>query len=272
MGPDSVSPNGLELPPVGLGTWKNDDPQQCAETVRTALELGYRHVDTAAAYGNEAAVGEGIARADVPREEVIVATKVWHDSLGYDDAIESARRSRERLGVETIDLLYVHWPCFSYEPDETLAAFDHLREEGVIRHVGVSNFTPEHLDEARDVLDAPIVANQVEMHPLLPQADLRAYCAEWGIRLVAYSPLIHGEVFDVPAIRAVAQKHDASEAQVALAWLREKGVAAIPKASGEAHLADNLDAATLELDAEDVERIDAIEERRRISKADWTPW
>ncbi|WP_227354600.1 aldo/keto reductase [Haladaptatus salinisoli] len=263
---------GVELPAIGLGTWKNTDSDRCAETVRTALELGYRHVDTAAMYGNESAVGDGIARADVPREDVVVATKVWHDSLGYDDVIESAENSRSRLGVDAIDVLYVHWPCFSYDPEETLPAFDHLREEGAIRHVGVSNFTPDLLDEARAVLDAPIVANQVEMHPLLPQAELREHCAERGVRLVAYSPLIHGEAFDVPELSAVAERRGASEAQVGLAWLREKGVAAIPKASGENHLADNLDSLSLDLSDEDVERIDAIEDEKRISTADWTPW
>ncbi len=260
------------FPPVGLGTWKNDDAERCAETVRTALELGYRHVDTAAIYGNELAVGGGLAHADVPREEVVVATKVWHDNQGYDDAIESARRSRERLGIDTIDVLYVHWPCFSYDPEETLPAFDHLRDEGVIRHVGVSNFTPEHLDEARKVLDAPIAANQVEMHPLLPQESLRAHCNERDIRLVAYSPLVHGGVFDVPELDAIAEKHDVTEAQVCLAWLREKGVSAIPKASDERHLVDNLGSVSLDLSDEDVARIDAIEEEKRISTADWTPW
>ncbi len=197
---------------------------------------------------------------------------MWHDSLGYEATIESAHESCDRLGIDTIDLLYVHWPCFSYDPEETLPAFDHLRDEGVVRHVGVSNFEPEHIGEARDVIDAPLVANQVEMHPLLQQSELREYCASHGIRLVAYSPLIHGEVFDVPAIRAVAKRHGVSESQVSLAWLQEKGVTAIPKASGERHLADNLASLTLDLSDKDIARIDAIEERKRISKTDWTPW
>ncbi len=203
---------------------------------------------------------------------LVVATKVWHDSLGYDDVIESAENSRSRLGIDTIDVLYVHWPCFSYDPEETLPAFDHLRDEGVIQHVGLSNFTPEHLDEAREILDAPIVVNQVEMHPLLQQAELRERCVERDVRLVAYSPLIHGEAFDVPELSAIAEKRGASQAQVCLAWLREKGDAAIPKASDENHLADDLDGVTLVLSPEDIARIDAVEEEKRISKTDWTPW
>ena len=259
-------------PALGLGTWENSDPEQCAESVRTALEMGYRHVDTAQAYGNEAAVGEGIERADVPREEVFLATKVWIDDLGYDDVVRTARRSLDRLGVESVDLLYVHWPARTYDPEETLAAFDELREEGLIDRVGVSNFLPEQLDEAIDAADAPIVANQIELHPLLPQERLREACAERDVAVVAYSPLARGEVFEVPEIRAVAEKHDASPAQVSLAWLREKGAAAIPKATGRDHLRDNWASLALDLDPEDVERIDGIDRTSREIDPSWAPW
>ena len=159
--------------PLGLGTYQNTDPETCAESVRLALEAGYRHVDTAAGYDNEAAVGRGIDAADVPREAVFLATKVSTDQLAYDDVIASAERSRELLGVETIDLLYVHWPIRSYDAPETLAAFDELVDRGLIRHVGLSNFTPDLLDEAREHLDAPIFAPQVECPPLLPPRVLR---------------------------------------------------------------------------------------------------
>ena len=147
------------MPTFGLGTWKNDDPGQCAESVRTALEVGYRHVDTATFYGNEAAVGEGIDAADVDPADVFVATKVWHTDLGYRDVVESAEASRDRLGLETIDLLYVHWPAGAYDAEETLSAFADLRDDEVIEHVGVSNFSPALLEEAVEVCDAPIFAN-----------------------------------------------------------------------------------------------------------------
>ncbi|MDG5777307.1 aldo/keto reductase [Haloarculaceae archaeon H-GB2-1] len=259
------------MPMLGLGTWKNTDPEQCAESVRTAVEMGYRHVDTAQHYHNEAAVGEGLASADVDRDDVFLATKVWTDSLAAEDVRETTQESLERLGVDYLDLLYVHWPADTYDPEETLAAFDDLYADGVIDRVGVSNFTPAHLDTARELLDAPIFANQVEMHPLFQQRALRDVAAEIGIQLVAYSPLSHGQVFDVPELTAVAEKHDVSEAQVSLAWLREKGVTAIPKATGGAHLRDNLDSLALSLDAADVERIDGIDREERFIHPDYAP-
>ncbi|MFB6135857.1 MAG: aldo/keto reductase, partial [Halobacteriaceae archaeon] len=144
----------LNLHRLGLGTWRNTDPEQCAESVRAALEMGYRHVDTAQGYDNEAYVGDGIERADVPREEVFLATKVSTDNLAHDDVLATTEGSLERLGTDYVDLLYVHWPTDTYDAEETLTAFQQLYDQGAIRHVGVSNFEPRHLDEARDVLDA----------------------------------------------------------------------------------------------------------------------
>ena len=260
--PESV-PRANGMPMLGIGTWQNEDPDQCEESVRTALETGYRHVDTAQAYGNEAAVGDGIAAADVSREDVFLATKVWIDRLDHDGVVESTEESLEKLGVDTLDLLYVHWPSRTYDPEKTLPALESLKDRGLIDRIAVSNFEPHHIDEAREVLDGPIFANQVEMHSLLQQAELREYAAEADIELVAYSPLIRGRVFDVPELTAVAEKHGVSEAQVSLAWLREKGVTAIPKATSEAHIRDNWESAALTLDDEDVATIDAIDETDR---------
>nr|WP_199174847.1 aldo/keto reductase [Halegenticoccus soli] len=260
------------MPMLGLGTWQNDDPDACSTAVATALETGYRHVDTAQAYGNEEAVGDGIERADVPREDVFLATKVWIDNLAHDDVIETTKASLDRLGVDSVDLLYVHWPSRTYDPEGTLAAFDELYDEGLIERVGVSNFQPEHVEEAVEIADAPIFANQVELHPLLPQEGIRSACAEHGVEVVAYSPLARGEVFDVPELSEVAEKHGASEAQVSLAWLREKGVTAIPKASGEEHIRDNWESLALDLDEEDVAKIDAIGRTDRRVDPGFAPW
>jgi diketogulonate reductase-like aldo/keto reductase len=260
--PESV-PRANGMPMLGIGTWQNEDPDQCEESVRTALETGYRHVDTAQAYGNEPAVGDGIAAADVSREDIFLATKVWIDRLDHDGVVESTEESLEKLGVDTLDLLYVHWPSRTYDPEKTLPALESLKDRGLIDRIAVSNFEPHHIDEAREVLDGPIFANQVEMHPLLQQAELREYAAEADIELVAYSPLIRGRVFDVPELTAVAEKHGVSEAQVSLAWLREKGVTAIPKATSEAHIRDNWESAALTLDDEDVATIDGIDETDR---------
>jgi diketogulonate reductase-like aldo/keto reductase len=256
---------------LGLGTWENDAHDQCVESVRTALETGYRHVDTAQAYRNEAAVGEGIAAASVDREEIFLATKVWISELAAGDVRPSVEASLDALGTDYLDLLYVHWPAGEYDPTETLPVFDALAEEGTIRHVGVSNFEPDHVDRAREVLDAPIFANQVEMHPFLPQTELREYAAETDLNLVAYSPLARGGVFEDPTLSEIAEKHGVSEAQISLAWLREKDVTAIPKATSEDHIRDNWGSLDLSLDDEDVRRIDAIGRRERRINPGFAP-
>ena len=260
-----------ELPDLGLGTWQNDDPDTCAETVRTALELGYRHVDTAKIYGNEAAVGRGIAASDVDRDDVFVATKLWIDDLGGDDVVDAAHESLDRLGVEFLDLLYVHWPAGEYVPTETLPAFEKLHAEGVINHIGVSNFEPSHIETAQSILEVPIFANQVELHPLLQQRELRTFCAEADIQVVAYSPLARGSVFDVPTLSKIADTHGVSEARVSLAWLRSKGVTSIPKSTGSVHLRDNLASLGLTLTDGEIDRIDAIDTQKRVVTPEFAP-
>jgi 2,5-diketo-D-gluconate reductase B len=271
LSPDSVS-SVDGMPMLGLGTWQNTDPAQCSESVRTALETGYRHIDTAQAYDNEVAVGEGIAAADVDRDDVFLATKIWTKNLSYDDVIHTARESLNRLGVDYLDLLYVHWPSGAYDPEDTLAAFGELYDDGLIERVGVSNFLPEQVREAKKICDAPIFANQVEMHPLLPQEDLQAYAERENVNLVAYSPLARGEVFGVPEIQDVAEKYDASAAQVSLAWLLEKGATPIPKATGEDHIRDNWRSLSLDFDDEDVATLDEIDRRERQVDPGFAPW
>ena len=220
------------VPRLGLGTSGNDDPTQCAESVATALDIGYRHIDTAQMYDNEAAVGDGIAQSDVPRDDVFVATKVHPSNLGYDDVHESVAASLDRLGLDTIDLLYVHWPTQAYDPKATLRAFDELHGAGIINHVGVSNFTAPLIEDAVDILDAPIVANQVEVHPLLgPREPLFSTCREHDIDIVAYAPFCRGDALDDPTVQAVAERRDTSPAQVCLAWLASHDVAAIDRKS-----------------------------------------
>ena len=273
------------LPRLGVGTSNlgirfgdaEDDPQECVDAIEAALEVGYRHVDTAQMYGNEHLVGEGIARSSVPREDVFLATKVDPGNLAYDDVIESTEASLEALGTDYVDLLYVHWPIDAYDPEDTLPAFDRLHDEGKARHVGVSNFTVDLLEEARDVLDAPVVANQMQMHPKLPpteeeRAELLPYAREHDVDLVAWSPLLRGDALSLPEVEAVAEKHGRSPAQVVLAWLFGYGVKAVARSTSPAHLRDNLGALTLELDEADVERIESVEERERIYDREAAPW
>ncbi len=261
----------IEIPSPGLGTSGNKDPEQCAETIRTALELGYRHIDTAQMYENEAGVGDGIERADVPREDIFLATKVLPANLAYDDVFSSVEESLDKLGTEYVDLLYVHWPMEAYDAEETLPAFDELYDDGTARNVAVSNFTPELVNEARDLLNAPVVANQVEMHPLHQQKELRAYAANHDMALVAYSPLMRGDAGDVPELQDIAAKHDSTPSQVSIAWLQGVGtVVPIPKSTGEGHLRQNL--SVPELDSEDMDTIAGIDREERLVDPDGAAW
>ena len=265
-------PIANEMPMVGLGTWKNSDPEACADSVATALDTGYRHIDTAQAYDNEAAVGNGLEQATVDREEIFLATKIWIDNLSYDDVLETAEASLDRLGVDSVDLLYVHWPSRTYDAEDTLAAFNELYEQGKIDRIGVSNFEPEQLAEAIELSDAPIFANQIEIHPLLQQEELLKVCADHDVELVAYSPLARGEVFDTPEIESIADDHGVSPAQISLAWLRHHGITAIPKATSGEHIRDNWASLSVSLSDAEVETIDGIDTTDRRVDPDFGPW
>ncbi|WP_336344421.1 aldo/keto reductase [Halalkalicoccus ordinarius] len=230
----------VEIPALGLGTWNLTD-DQCVRTVGRALELGYRHVDTAQDYGNEREVGRAIATADVPREECFVTTKLWPSNYRYDDAVESTRESLDRLGLEYVDLLLMHWPSLHVPTEETLGAMADLVDEGLVRHVGVSNFSRSRLEEARELSRVPILADQVQYHPYRDRSDLLEYCRQEGIVLTAYSPLVHGGLVDDERLAAIGERYGKTAAQVALRWLvQQEPVAAIPKASSREHLAANI--------------------------------
>ena len=266
----------MDLPPVGLGTMGIDDP----DAVATALSLGYRHLDTARIYDNEAVVGEGLAAglagdsgvddavdaaSDLDREDVTVATKLWIDDLAADAVAPAARESADRLGVDAIDLLYVHRPRGDYDPEATLPALDRLVDDGLVRNVGVSNFEVADLDRAVDVLDAPLAAHQTELHPLFYQPALLEHAREHGYPVVAYSPLAGGRVRELDAVAEVADAHGTTPEAVAIAWATAKDpVVAIPKASSEEHLRANLAAADLELTESEVAAIDAVEREAEL--------
>ncbi|GAB7093619.1 aldo/keto reductase [Halolamina litorea] len=261
----------IDLPDIGFGT-SGATGDDCVESVRTALDAGYRFLDTAQMYDNEPAVGAGMRLADVDRDDVVLASKILPDNLGYEDAKRTSEESLKRLDVDAVDLLYVHWPTGAYDPEESLRALDELHEAGVARSVGVSNFTPELLDEAREILDADITAHQVECHPLFPQDELRAYADDHGHTLVGYCPLGQGEIFDTPELQTVADRHDTSVAAVCLAWAMEKGVVPIPQSTDPEHIRANYEATALELTDEDVATIDGIEDEERLIDPDAAAW
>ncbi|WP_254545942.1 aldo/keto reductase [Halomarina pelagica] len=246
---------GVEVPKVGLGTWRLTG-EDCRRAVGTALELGYRHVDTAQAYGNERAVGAALRESDVERDEVFLATKLAGGNREYDDVLRSTDESLAKLGTSYLDLLLIHWPNPRTPLEATVTAMNDLRAEGKVRHVGVSNFGIDRLDRARELSDAPILTDQVQYHPYWDQRDLLDYCAVHDVLLTAYSPLGHGGVLDDPVLREVGERHGKSAAQVAIRWLvQQEGVCTVPKATSREHLEANLDVFDFELTDEEMERV-----------------
>jgi 2,5-diketo-D-gluconate reductase B len=249
------------IPKLGFGTWRLEG-RDCEEGVADALAAGYRHVDTAAMYGNEEEVGRGLRGSGVERDEVWLTTKVWPDDLEPARVRGSLEHSLRALGTDRVDLLLIHWPNPRVPLAATLEAMTALREEGGTREIGVSNFNAEQFREALEL--APVIVNQVEYHAYLDQSAVLEVCRERGVELTAYRPLAKGQVADDPAIREVAQGHGATPAQVALAWLiGQEGVSAVPKASTPERRRENLAALELELSAGERRRLDALSKDRR---------
>lgn len=235
-----VSVQGEDVPALGLGTWRLTG-RDCFRAVRAALDVGYRHVDTARNYGNEQAVGEAITASSVDRDDVFLVTKVPGRDAGYDDAIRAARESVRRLGVDRVDLLLLHSPNPVVPVEESMHALAACREQGLTRHVGVSNFSAKQLREAMRQSPAPVFADQVQFHPYRPQRDLLELCRRTDTLLTAYSPLGHGGVADDETLGKIGSRYGKTPAQVALRWaIQHDNVAAIPKASSRRHLAENL--------------------------------
>lgn len=264
---------GVKLPALGFGTWRLSG-RTCRSMVRHALEIGYRHIDTASIYGNEDEVGQGIADADVARGDIFVVTKVWTNRLGFESVQRAAADSLAKLGTGYIDLLLIHWPNRSVPLADTLAGLRKLREDGVIRHIGVSNFPVALMREAIERLEAPIIANQVEYHPYLSQNRVLAYCRKAGITLTAYCPLAEGRVMRDPVLKRIAAKHGRSVAQVTLRWLLEQdGVSAIPMTADPEHCRANLDVFDFSLAPEDRAAIGGLAcDHRLIDMATGYAW
>jgi diketogulonate reductase-like aldo/keto reductase len=234
---------GVEVPALGLGTWRLTG-DNCQQAVETALELGYRHVDTAQAYGNEREVGHALGAADVAREDIFLTTKLDAGNRDYQSVIDSTRDSLDRLRTSYVDLLLIHQPNYfaTADHEETLSAMADLVDEGLVRHVGVSNFDVDQLHEAREVSREPVFTNQVQYHPFWNQERLLDYCRIHDVLLTAYSPLGHGGVIDDPLLERIGERYGKSAAQVAIRWLlQQDGVATIPKATSREHLQSNLD-------------------------------
>ena len=260
---------GTTVPKLGFGTWQIEGPE-CQEAVEDALEIGYRHIDTARAYGNEAEVGRGIAAAGVPRNEFFLTTKIWREEYAPGDLQRAAEDSLKNLQVDCLDLLLLHWPNPDFPLEETLGALAGLRDEGLILHLGVSNFPAGMLRDALSV--APIFADQVEFHPFLNQDALVELAAEKDFMVAAYSPLARGKVPRDETLREIAEAHGKTAGQVALRWLLDTPqVCALPKASSHERRVENFEVFDFELTDEDRAAIDALPKGERIIDPGWAP-
>ena len=263
------------IPVLGLGTWQSTG-QDCVDVVSQALKMGYEHIDTAQAYGNEKEVGQGIKQSGVSRDKFFLTTKIFPDDMKFEpeELIAAAKRSLADLDTDYVDLLLLHWPDDRVPLSETIPALCELQKQGLTRHIGVSNFNIANIIEAEKYADVPIVVNQVEFHPFIKQKTLQTFLNNHHILLEAYSPLARGDVFDNEIIKEIADKHNVTPAQISLAWiLADKHRIAIPKTSNPDHLQGNLDAIKVQLSADDIEKINGLAraDGRKIKHPDYSP-
>ncbi|MCA6102043.1 aldo/keto reductase [Bradyrhizobium australafricanum] len=252
-----VEGNGARIPAIGLGTWELRG-RTCARIVEQALRLGYRHIDTAQIYDNEREVGEGLRASGIKRDDVFVTTKVWTTHFMAKDLERSAKESLARLRLTEVDLLLLHWPNAQVPLAETLGALARVRQAGLARHIGVSNFKVALIEEAAAACPEPLACDQVEYHPYLDQADVIEACRRHGMAFVAYSPIAKGRVKGDRALARIGDRYRKTAAQVSLRWLVQQNVSAIPRTSKLERLQENIDIFDFELSVDDMREISAI--------------
>lgn len=251
--------NGVRIPQLGLGVFRAARGAQTYDAVREALRLGYRHLDTASVYGNEADVGRAVRDSGVPRDGIFVTTKLWNTDQGYASALAAYAAATERLGLERIDLFLLHWPVAGHRL-EAWRALETLYAAGRVRAIGVSNFMVRHLDELLAHCQVAPMVNQIELSPFLQQREVCARCAALGIRVEAYSPLTKGQRLDHPLLAAIARGLGRSAAQVLIRWSLQRGHVVLPKSVRAARLAENLAVFDFALDPAAMQALDELEE------------
>lgn len=265
-----VTLRGEKIPKVGLGTWRLTG-EDCRQAIATAINLGYRHIDTAQVYGNEREIGDAIRASKIDRDKLFLTTKLGGQNYSHDAVLRSTEESLAKLNTDYIDLLLIHWPAdripIGTTPlAETLGAMNELVENGTVRHIGVSNFDIDRLDEARNLSEAPILTNQVQYHPFWDQTRLLEYCQIHDVMLTAYSPFGHGGALDDRVLVEIGDRHGKSSAQVALRWLiQQEMVCTIPKATSYEHLKSNLAVFDFELTDKEMNDIYRPSKLRTVS-------
>ncbi|WP_369901449.1 aldo/keto reductase [Bacillus manliponensis] len=255
--------NGVKMPWFGLGVFKVEDGSNVIHSVKTAIQNGYRSIDTAAIYKNEDGVGQGIRESNVPREELFITSKVWNSDQGYESTLQAFEMSLQKLGLEYLDLYLVHWPVQG-KYKETWKALEKLYKDGRVRAIGVSNFQIHHLQDLLEDAEIKPMVNQVEYHPRLTQEELHAFCKEHNIQLEAWSPLMQGQLLNHPVLQGIATKYNKSTAQVILRWDLQNEVVTIPKSIKEHRIIENADIFNFELTNEDMEKIQVLNENHRV--------
>ncbi len=259
--------NGVKMPWFGLGVFKVEEGPELVHAIKTAICHGYRSIDTASIYGNEAGVGEGIREgmkeAGITREDLFITSKVWNADLGYESTIRAYEESLEKLGLEYLDLYLIHWPVEG-KYKEAWRAIETIYKDGKVKAIGVSNFQIHHLDELmKDASVIPVI-NQVEYHPRLTQEELKAYCLKHQIQLEAWSPLMQGELLDHPILQEMAEMYGKTVAQVILRWDLQNGVVTIPKSTKTHRIIENASLFDFVLSEDDMKRINELNQNKRV--------
>jgi methylglyoxal/glyoxal reductase len=265
--------NGVEMPAFGLGTFQSEQGETTSNAVRWALEAGYRAIDTAAAYGNEADVGRGIRESGVPREQIFVTTKLWNEEQGYDSTLRAYDASLKRLGLEYLDLYLIHWPMNTTRADSWRAML-RLYEEKRVRAIGVSNYIVRQLQELLNTSPVVPAVNQFEISPFLTRRKLVDFCQSQHIQVESYSPLARGKRWNDPVISDIAQRYGKSAAQIMIRWALEEGFVVIPKSVKRERIIENAAVFDFSLSAEDMQRLEGLNENARTINPPWmrTEW
>ena len=252
--------DGYKIPVVGLGTWKSEPGEATYKAVLDSINAGYRHIDTARAYDNEADVGRAVQDAEINRKDLFITTKLWNRHQGYDEAIEACEKSLARLGCDYIDLYLIHWPLKD-KRNESWQALIELQKKGLCRSIGVSNFTIEHLKELEDKFGVIPAANQVEFHPYHYQKDLLEYCNSKNVIIEAYSPLVHAKRMDEERLVAISEEIGKTPAQILIRWAMQRGMVVLPKSVNESRIIENFAVFDFEISDSLMKRLDDLDER-----------